>query len=207
MKKFAMSISSLLVGLAVISLTACSSSGNGKESNTEAVPAPRTADATSDSQTALNIRYIDSDSLLANYNLAKDVQEATMRAVSRIDNARQSKANEIQKFAAQVQQKAQSNGYLTEQSYNADMQKLQKMQQDAENYLAGLSRNADNELAQQQIQLSDSIESFIRDYNKTHGYDAILYKNAGVYFNPALDITAEVIKGLNARYTKTAESK
>lgn len=208
MKKFAMSISSLLVGLAAISLTACSSSGNGNQSNTEAAPVAGTAASDAASATStLNIRYIDSDSLLANYNLAKDLQEATMRAVSRIDNARQAKGTEIQKFAAQVQQKAQSNGYLSEASYNADMQKLQKMQQDAENYLANLSRNADNELAQQQIQLNDSIESFIKDYNKSHGYDAILYKNAGVYFNPALDITAEVIKGLNSRYTKAAESK
>ncbi len=206
MKKFAMSISSLLVGLAAISLTACSSTGNGNESNTDAAPAAKAA-AAEGTPTTLNIRYIDSDSLLANYNLAKDLQEATMRAVSRIDNARQAKGNEIQKFAAQVQQKAQSNGYLSEASYNADMQKLQKMQQDAENYLASLSRNADNELAQQQIQLNDSIESFIKAFNKERGYDAILYKNAGVYFNPALDITAEVIKGLNARYNKVGENK
>lgn len=205
MKKSAMSISSLLVGLAAISLTACSS-GNGNESNTDTAPAAKVAE-TPGAPASLNIRYIDSDSLLANYNLAKDLQEATMRAVSRIDNARQAKGNEIQKFAASVQQKAQSGGYLSEASYNADMQKLQKMQQDAENYLANLSRNADNELAQQQIQLNDSIESFIKAYNKTHGYDAILYKNAGVYFNPALDITSDVIKGLNARYNKVSESK
>lgn len=205
MKKSAMSISSLLVGLAAISLTACSS-GNGNESNTDTAPAAKAAEAPG-APASLNIRYIDSDSLLANYNLAKDLQEATMRAVSRIDNARQAKGNEIQKFAASVQQKAQSGGYLSEASYNADMQKLQKMQQDAENYLANLSRNADNELAQQQIQLNDSIESFIKAYNKTHGYDAILYKNAGVYFNPALDITSDVIKGLNARYNKVSESK
>ena len=39
------------------------------------------------------------------------------------------------------------------------------------------------------------------------GYDAILYKNAGVFFNPALDITAEVIEGLNAAYNKSADKK
>lgn len=206
MKKFAMSISSLLLGLAVISLSACSSD-NGTKSDTVNLPVASASAGEEGVATTINIRYIDSDSLLANYNLAKDLQEATMRAVSRIDNARQAKGQEIQKFAASVQQKAQSNGYLSEASYNADMQKLQKMQQDAENYLATLSRNADNELAQQQIQLNDSIESFIKSYNKERGYDAILYKNAGVYFNPALDITSEVIKGLNARYNKVSESK
>ena len=52
------------------------------------------------------------------------------------------------------------------------------------------------------MQLNDSIDSYIKDYNAKHGYDAILFKNAGVYFNPALDITNEVIEGLNARYNK-----
>ena len=59
-------------------------------------------------------------------------------------------------------------------------------------------------MLQQQMQLTDSIESFIKEFNKTKGYDAILYKAAGVYFNPALDITDEVIKGLNARYVKSS---
>ncbi len=40
-----------------------------------------------------------------------------------------------------------------------------------------------------------------------HGYDAILLRESGVLFNPALDITQEVIAGLNARYKapETAE--
>lgn len=68
-----------------------------------------------------------------------------------------------------------------------------------------MERNTQMELAQQQQQLNDSIQAFIKEYNKTKGYDAILFKAAGVYFNPALDITDEVIKGLNERYTKVAK--
>ena len=98
-----------------------------------------------------------------------------------------------------------TNGYLSEESYKADVAKFQKMQADAQNYLAGLQRNTEMELAQQQQQLNDSIEAFIKDYNKTKGYDAILFKAAGVYFNPALDITNEVVKGLNERYTKVSK--
>ena len=85
------------------------------------------------------------------------------------------------------------------------MQKLAKMQQDAELSLANLQRSVEQELAQQQSQLNDSVEAFIKEYNKSKGYDAILFKAAGVYFNPALDITDEVVKGLNARYNKKAD--
>lgn len=190
--------------LAVGALSSCG--GSGATAQQPAAPANVAADGAT-TASLINIRYIDSDSILTHYQLAKDLQEATMRAVQRLDNARNAKGQEIQKFAASIEQKARSNGYLNEQSYNMDMQKLQKMQQDAENYLANLSRNADNELAQQQLQLNDSIDKFINVYNASRGYDAILYKNAGVFFNPALDITAEVIEGLNAAYNKSADKK
>ena len=87
------------------------------------------------------------------------------------------------------------------------MQKLQKMQQDAESYLANLGRKTEVELAQKQMALNDTIEKFIKNFNASRGYDAILFKNAGIYFNPALDITDEVVEGLNASYTKPGESK
>ncbi|MDE6859560.1 MAG: OmpH family outer membrane protein [Duncaniella sp.] len=204
MKKLAMSASSLLLGLLAVSMTSCGGSATNASSDSAAQAAQSADGATSPT---LNIRYIDGDSLMTHYNLAKDFQEASMRAVSKIEGARQAKANEIQKFAAAIEQKGRSNGYLTEASYNADMQKLQKMQQDAENYLAGLSRNTENELAQQQLQLNDSIENYIKIYNAKKGYDAILFKAAGIYFNPALDITNDIVEGLNARYNKVSESK
>uniref|UniRef100_UPI0026589F9F OmpH family outer membrane protein n=1 Tax=uncultured Muribaculum sp. TaxID=1918613 RepID=UPI0026589F9F len=86
-----------------------------------------------------------------------------------------------------------------------DVESFNKKQAEAENYLASIQREAEQEMIQQQVQLNDSIEAFIKDYNAKKGYDAILFKNAGVYFNPALDITDEVIKGLNARYNKVSE--
>ena len=55
---------------------------------------------------------------------------------------------------------------------------------------------------QAQKTVNDSIKAFIEDYNKSRGYDAILFKGATLYINPALDITDEVVEGLNARYNK-----
>lgn len=204
MNKLAISASTLLLSLFALSATSCG--GSTSSDNATGIPA-QAATADGATTSGLNIRYIDSDSLMARYNLAKDFQEASMRAVSKIENARQAKAAEIQKFASAVEQKARSNGYLSEASYNADMQKLQKMQQDAENYLGNLGRNTENELAQQQLQLNDSIENYIKIYNASKGYDAILFKAAGIYFNPSLDITNDIIEGLNARYNKVDASK
>lgn len=199
MKKSAFAASLMLLAASVASVS-CS----GDKDKTGAQPA-EVADA--QAATGLNFRFIDGDSIAAHYNLAKDYQEVQIRAFSKLDNAQQSRAAEIQKFAAQIEEKGRNNGYLSETSYNADMAKLNRMQQDAQNTLASMQRSTEQELAQMQQAINDSIESFIKDYNAKKGYDAILYRAAGVYFNPALDITNEVVEGLNARYNKVSDKK
>ena len=196
MKKSAIFAMSVLA----LGFTACSGGGN----NNAETPVKAATTVKTDSLTLPNIRYIDGDSVSSQYNLAKDFKEASIRAFSKVDNARAAKAAEIQKFGNAIDQKLRSNGYLSEDAYKADLNKLNKMQQDAATYLDNLLRTTDPELAQQQIQLSDSVEAFIKEYNAKKGYDAILFKAAGVYFNPALDITQEVVDGLNARYNKVA---
>lgn len=196
MKKSAIFAMSVLA----LGFTACSGGGN----NNAETPAKSATTVKADSLSLPNIRYIDGDSVSSQYNLAKDFKEASIRAFSKVDNARAAKAAEIQKFGNAIDQKLRSNGYLSEDAYKADLNKLNKMQQDAATYLDNLQRTTEQELAQQQIQLSDSVEAFIKEYNAKKGYDAILFKAAGVYFNPALDITQEVVDGLNARYNKVA---
>lgn len=197
MKKTALCAKSLMLMLAVAAVS-CSS---GKE---EAVPATATADKAATA--AVNIRYIDADSIAAHYNLAKDFKEAQLRQINKIDNAQRTRTSELQKLGNQIQQKINNNGYLSQESFQSDQETFNKKQTEAQNYLASLQREAEQEMIQQQIQLTDSIEAFIKDYNRKKGYDAILYKAAGVYFNPALDITNEVIDGLNKRYNKVAEN-
>lgn len=198
MKKLTLAVFSL--GVAAIAVS-CGNSDAAK--NTVADSTGVATDATP----AVNIRYIDEDSISANYNLAKDFKEASIAAFSRLEAAQQQKTREIQNFGSQIESKMKSNGYLSEQSYQADMTKFQKMQQDAQNYLANMQRSTEMELAQQQQQLQDSLSQFLIDYNKEKKYDAILFKAAGAYFNPALDITSDVIKGLNERYNKVADKK
>jgi outer membrane protein len=150
----------------------------------------------------LKIRYIDEDSIMANYNLAKDINEAMLRRQNQFDAAQKQRGNEISKFGNAMQQKYQNNQYLTEEAFNADQAKLQKMQADAENYLASLQQSIQNELNQSQIQLLDSIDNFMKDYAKKKGFDMVLRKSATLYIDEKYDVTNEVIEGLNKRYNK-----
>ncbi|MBQ2484900.1 MAG: OmpH family outer membrane protein [Muribaculaceae bacterium] len=150
----------------------------------------------------LKICYVDGDSLLNNYNLAKDINEAMLRHQNKYDAAENQRRAEITKFASAMEQKYKNNGYLNEESVNADNAKLQKMQNDAQNYLAGLQQTIQNEMTQSQIQLQDSIENFMKVYAKKKGFDMVLNKSAVLYIDPKYDVTDEVIEGLNKRYNK-----
>ena len=201
MKKLAIPAKFLCIATLIGSMAACS--GSDKPEAATAAPAATNGAAPA----TLNIRYIDSDSVTAHYILAQEFQELTLSALSKMESIKQARGSEIQKLMQQIDQKGRNNGYLSQESYEADMANLAKKQQDAENVLGNMQQRAQQEMAQRQIELNDSLESFIKDYNATHGYDAILFKAAGVYFNPALDITDEVIKGLNERYEKSKKSK
>ena len=203
MKKLAISAKFLSLAIAAGSLVACS----GSKTEEAAAPAVKATPAEVAAAQAINIRYIDADSIMANYILAQEIQELSLSTMSKISSTEQARAAEIQKLAASIEQKGRNNGYLSQESYEADMANLNKKQQDAQNVLGTMQRRAQQEMMQRQIELNDSLESFIKDYNKEKGYDAILFKAAGVYFNPALDITIEVIKGMNARYEKSKKSK
>lgn len=203
MKKTA--ISALSVAMLALA-TACSE----KQAATDAseAPAKKAVKVESESfEPSTNIRYYNMDSVMANYDMVKTFNEANLRAMTELQNAQRSRESELNRLASSIQQKVQSNGYLSEASYNADMQDLNKKQQAAQNYLGSLQQKAEMEAMRQQQQFLDSLNNFLNDYNKTRHYDAILIYAPGGIFNPALDITADVISGLNSRYTAAAPAK
>lgn len=193
---------------AAVALTMASCSGSEEKKGQEAQDAPKPAKAEGEKfAPTTNIRYYNMDSVMANYDLVKTYNETNLRATRELENAMQSRQSELQRLAANIQQKMQSNGYLSEASYNADVQDLNRKQQQAESYLGNLQARAQQEALRQQQEFLDSIDNFLIYYNRDKHYDAILLYSPGQYFNPALDITADVIAGLNARYKKPAAAK
>lgn len=191
-----------LAGGALMAFAAVMMSSCGNQAANQAE-----AQAAGQQPTALNIRYIDLDSITANYNLVKDYNEINIKTMSRLDNAQRAKQAELQKRANEIQNKLKNNGYISEATYNADMQKFQQQQRDAEIYLGNLQQQAQQDALDQSQALNDSLNNYIEIYMKSHNYDAILLRAAGVYFNPALDITKEIVDGLNQRYIRAEDRK
>lgn len=163
--------------------------------------------STENVQASMKVAYIDGDSLMNGYNFAKDVNEAMLRGQGKLESAQRQKANEIQRFAGEMERKYKNNGYLSEASFNADQQKLQKMQGDAQVYMENLQRTVQNELMMNTEQLNDSVDKYIAEYAKQNGYTMIIRKAATWYIGDVENVTSDVIKGLNSRYNKVTEKK
>lgn len=198
MKRNFLRLSGALMAFCLLAGTTASCGDNKKDEKQQ--PA-KTASAKT-AAALPNYRYVDLDTILSKYNLAKDYNEEMLRMQNNVENEVKRHEGSIQSQANAMQKKMQNNGYLTEESYKADQQKLAQLQNNAQRSVGTLQQKMETAAMQAQKTINDSIEAFIKDYNLKHGYDAILFKAATLYINPALDITDEVVEGLNARYNK-----
>lgn len=188
----AIALCGLLIG------TSVSSCQSKNEDTTKAKPVVEKKG----NNTLPNYRYVDIDTVLSRYILAQDFNEELIRLQNNAESQMKQHQNKLQNFEQTVQNKMNNNGYLSEASYKQDQQTYQNMANQAQRSMAGLQSNIEQSAMSAQKAIQDSINAFILDYNKSRGYDAILYKGAALYINPDLDITEEVIEGLNARYNK-----
>ncbi len=188
----------LAFGLA-LSLAVGASSCDGKK---EANETPAKKEKAAETEALPNYRYVDLDTLLTKYNLAKDYNEEMMRMQENLENETKRHQTSLQSFASQIQNKVQNNSYLSQESFDTDQQKLASMQTNAEKSVGMMQQKYAEAAAKAQQAVNDSIVAFVEQYNKKHGYDAIFNKAAALHFNKDLDITDEIVEGLNARYNK-----
>jgi len=197
MKRNLLPVAAAMTALLFGSMAVTSCGNDNKDNKT-----PQKAAKAVNTSNLPNYRYVDLDTVLSNYNLAKDYNEEMMRMQSSMESTMRKHENRIQSLANTMQNKMNNNGYLTKESYESDQRNMASLQNEAQKQAASLQSSFEQQAIQAQKTVNDSIQAFIQDYNAKHGYDAIFFKAATLYINPALDITSEVIEGLNARYNK-----
>lgn len=198
MKKNLLRVSAFIFAFSLcLGLPSC-----GSDAEKEVKTVAPTAGATQEGSALPNYRYVDLDTVLSKYNLAKDYNEEMLRMQTNMESEVKRHENSLQSLGTTIQNKMQNNAYLSEESYRADQEKFNNMQANAQRSVANLQNNYQNAAMAAQKTVNDSIEAFIKDYNVKRGYDAIFFKAATLLINPKLDITDEVVEGLNARYNK-----
>ena len=203
MKRLAslLSAAALMAGFA---LTGCNNTAN------TAAPATQT-DTTA---AAGSIVFFNIDKVVENYDMANDLRSVVETKVSGIQAEIDRRGNKLQKDANDFQNKM-DKGLLTSSVANAQYQKLQQQQNDYQQYAVRKQQEMAEEQQVMLNQIMNAISEFVQAYNAEKQYALILTTSGDILPAPvvtgsaALDITDEILAGLNAEYVKTkaAEAK
>lgn len=159
-------------------------------------------EAAANQSTGNSIAYVEVDSLLTQYDYCIKEKAALEAKSKQLEAQINAKMTQIQKATADFQQKAQAGAFTTQAQGEAAQQRIIRMQQDA----AKFQQDAQQKMMKAQEKfnktLRDSVQSFLKDYNKEMRYDMILSKQGDnvLYANDKLDITKAVVEGMNKRY-------
>jgi len=190
---------SLLTGVVafsvLVSVTACN---QGKNNNT----ATTATTATTPAGGGGKIAWVNIDTLESQYILMKAKREELKQRQEQMTNELERSYQQIQEDAAQVQKKIDANT-ITKSEYEAAQKRLGQMQQS----LATRKQTLEEQFLKDQndfnMDLHKKLDEFLEEYNKTRGYDYILSKSMTgspiMLANKGLDITQDVVNGLNER--------
>ena len=158
------------------------------------------------------IVYIDMTRVMAEYDMVNDltavVETKRNEIQAEITRRETNLANAITKYQEKVQK-----GLMTRSVAEVEAEKLQKQEIEFTNY-ANLKNNEINEeLLVMNNQINDAIITFVKKYNAEKKYGMILLSQGDVEgdgvvtlaapvltADPSLDITDEVLAGLNEEY-------
>jgi outer membrane protein len=157
----------------------------------------------------LPIAYIDSDSLLANYKMVDDLQTALDEKKAKMEKDLQAKGAKLEEEMASFQRRAQAN-LLSNNELKSGQESLLQKRDALLTYEKQLSAGLMEEQKLISIRLYDSLQSFLKTYNKGNKYKYVLnYTKGGAFLavDNQLDITKDVIEGMNTRYKENKDQE
>ncbi len=149
------------------------------------------------------IAYVNIDSLTKNYKFFQDLRELLIQKQQNSEQSLNRKAAAYEKEAMDFQEKIEKH-LITQRQAEEMQQKLMSKQQTILKLRETLGMQLAQDEAAMNKQLHDSINSFLETYNNDGRFKMILSISMGqnlLYGDESLDITEEVIEGLNERYS------
>lgn len=167
--------------------------------------------ATSTTETAggMRIAYVEVDSLMSKYKFCKDFSAILQKKSNNARNTLNQKGQQLQTAAANFEQKLNNNGFTSREQAASVQAAIQRQQRDLQELQNRLGSELDAETAKYNAALRDSLQNFLKVYNKSKKYDLIISKAGDniLLADKKLDITMDVINGLNKRYKPAAKEK
>lgn len=150
------------------------------------------------------IAYINTDSILANYDLVKELENQLKDKTQKMENQLAGRQKELDK-EAEYFQKSVNNKSLSEQSAQEIYQQLMAKQQGIAEQKEAFRQELAYEDMKINAMLIDTVTNFLKRFNQKTGYDYVLgYNKTGNIFltNDTFDITNVVLEQLNREYAK-----
>ncbi len=194
MNKLSSIIAKATAGVALmIAVVACNKSGT---KSTTTVDSTGTKTDLSGS-----IVYVNSDSLLNNYQYFKELKTKFEGKSKKAEADLKDKGAAFQREVAAYQQGA--NTMSADQRAQTE-QRLARKQQELQVYQQNAGSALQNEEAQENEKLYDKVAEYLKKHSKDNGYKMVLTYSKGnsaiLFADESLDVTKEVIKGLNEAY-------
>ena len=170
---------------------------------------PATEEAATEAAQKGDIVYVDLDRILMEYDMANDLRSVVETKVQNIQAEVNRRGQKLEKEVAAYQEKIQK-GLMTRSVAEVQGQKLQQQEIDFNNYAAQKQQEIQEEQVVMMNQLGDAIQTYLEKYNAEKQYAMIITNSGGapvITADANLDITDDVLAGLNEEYIKTKNEK
>ncbi len=151
------------------------------------------------------IVYVNFDTLLNNYDMFFELQKEFLEKQQKMEMDLNSKSRSYERQVVDFQDKVQKGLVTRSQAQQMEMEIMQ-VQQELMNQRDEFTQELMEEEQVMNRQLQHSIYDFLEDYNKEHNYKYILSHSFGgpfLYTDKNLNITRDVIEGLNRKYNES----
>jgi len=148
------------------------------------------------------IAFVELDSVIANFDMAKDITDQLEEKQKNSEAELTAKSQAFDRDVRDYQNKAQK-GLITRATAAEMEQTLAQQQQSLLALRDEMALNLNEESVVAQRQVLEYINQYLAEFNKDHNFQYILAKQFPgpiLYSDTTLDITVDVIAGLNAKY-------
>lgn len=189
-------IVSIVLFVAVGVLYVLQFTGEGKNEHGEAVQGKAVVN-----RGGLKIAYVKADSILLNYDMSQDLHDDFTKKQEAYTSEYGIKRQSFEKDAAAFQEKLQRGGFLSEQRAVQERDRLVGMEQEIVKMDQELSTKLGELQAENNKQILDKLMEYLDELNAAKSYDYIFNASNILIGDEADNLTGDVLKALNERYT------
>lgn len=166
----------------------------------------QTDSADSVSQGGCRIAYFEMDSVAANFEKAKEMQNELEKKEEKMNSEMNRLQNKYQEKYITFQQHGPT---MNNSQLEAARNELGQLDQTIKDTKASLDQDYKTYYVQTQQEILSMIRTFCSEYNKDKRYAIIISNEPGLVFykDSTMDITKELLEGLNKEYRKTKAEK